>query len=160
MPLTDYLTAVDKDTGNVETSPETSNVLGSMGGEMPMEGVKKFLGVGSAIAAKVLELMLPLAGTNSEEGQRLQRALRTLNPLTKGVSLADIKGLFTMLQNVVTNPSPMSIGGVTPSGISEGAPKSGVIEEMLKGGGAGGAGAAGAGGAMGGGGMPPMPPTK
>lgn len=160
MAFTDYLTSVNQN-GAVDQSPETSGLIGSMDKEMSMDGAKKFLGVGVAIASKVLELLLPIAGTNSEEGQRLQRALRTLTPLAKGVNLSDIKGLFTMLQNVITQPSPAGVGGITPSGIQEGTPQSGLLESLLKGGGGGGAGAPQGSGvleSMLGGGRQPMPP--
>jgi len=69
---------------------------------MPVSGLERIASVICAMASKLLELVLPLYGADSEEGKRLMRAIRTLSPLTKGVRAEDIAAVLKVVETVIT----------------------------------------------------------
>ena len=69
---------------------------------MPASGLERIGGILASMASKLLEILVPLYGSDSEQGKRLLRAIRTLQPLTKGVRTEDIMAVLQVLENVVS----------------------------------------------------------
>jgi len=80
---------------------------------MPVSGLERVASVICAMASKLLELLLPLYGSDSEEGKRLMRAIRTLSPLTKGIKAEDIAAVLKVIETIISGTP-----GLTPEQIS------------------------------------------
>ena len=68
---------------------------------MPASGLERIGGIIASMASKLLEILVPVYGSDSEQGKRLLRAIRTIQPLTKGIKTEDITAVLQVLENIV-----------------------------------------------------------
>lgn len=116
------------------TSEEEAGIATDLkGAEMPASGIERIASVIAAMASKLLEILVPLFGSDSEQGKRILRSIRTLSPLTKGVKAEDIGAILKILENVVaTRPiSPETMETVKGMAGMPGMPKREVTPSPL-----------------------------
>lgn len=77
--------------------------------EMDMGGGQNIGKVLCAIASKLMEISLPIFGTNSEEGKRIERAIKAISIVHKEIKPEDIGAMMQMVQSALSS-------GQVPSG--------------------------------------------
>ncbi len=82
-----------------------SQLMKATGGE----GLKKMATVGVAIARKLMEIVLPVFGSHTEEGKEVLKAIGAIGKMTKGVEVGDMSSLLQSLNSMLPP-------GIKPSG--------------------------------------------
>lgn len=77
---------------------------------MPASGLDRMAAVIAAFASKLLEILVPFYGADSEQGKRIMRARKTISPITQGVTIEDIGAVLKMLEGVFTGPGALPGG--------------------------------------------------
>lgn len=133
--------------------PSGMSSISSLMKAQPNDGMKKIATTMVALSRKLMELVLPVFGSHTEEGREILKAIGAVGKMTKGVELGDMSSL---LQSLNASLPP----GMKPSGQGDMAQ---MLAQLTKGG-AGGApqpqpqpGAAPAGASPGASPMPPKP---
>ncbi|MEM5861287.1 MAG: hypothetical protein QXJ20_02740 [Candidatus Aenigmatarchaeota archaeon] len=117
-----------------EASPGLIPSLAETGAEP--EGMKRMGKLAIAGAVKLLEIAIPIFGSDSEEGKKISRAIKTLSPLTKGIKDIDLSAILTMVPGHTpppgmppTPPAPEATPGTLGFGTLAGTP---TLEELLR----------------------------
>ena len=92
----------------IRTTPSPLTGVPTTEEETPA-GVKRIGNLIVAGAIKMLEIILPIYGVESEEGRRIKRAISNLSPLSKGITTEDLLSFLKMLGEMLTaSPSLIS----------------------------------------------------
>lgn len=97
--------------GGVRPQPQQGggmNQISQLMKSQPGEGLKKTGAIIAGICRKLLEVLLPLYGSESEEGAAVLKAIGALSKMTKGVETGDMNSI---LQSLMASLPPGMKGG-------------------------------------------------
>ncbi len=104
-----------EDAGLGQIKPAAEGVIQKLMESTGGEGIKKLSNTVLALIVKVLESLLVAYGTNSDEGETIMRAIKSLSKFTKGIQVSDLQ---TALKSIVSS-LPQNMQSITPNGIIE-----------------------------------------